>query len=180
MAETIIGRVKEAKLYSVICDEASDASSKEQLTFCLRYVNDDGDICEDFVKFIHCKSGLTGKDLYNEVTEALSSFGLDLRNCRGQRYNGASAVSGHVNGPSALILRKNSKTLYTHCAIHRLNLVIGTSCKISSARNFMDVIKDISDFFNFSPIRTKHLQNFVKKYEQGRKKCKLIDVCRIL
>ena len=49
------------------------------MSFCLRYVNDDGDICEDFLKFIHCKSGLTGKDLYNEVIEELSSFCLDLQ-----------------------------------------------------------------------------------------------------
>ena len=70
------------KFYSIICDEASDASNKQQLSFCLRYVNDDGDIC-DFLKSIHCKSGLTGKDLYNKVTEALSSFCLDLQNCRG-------------------------------------------------------------------------------------------------
>ena len=177
ITETIIGRVKEAKFYSVICDEASDASSKEQFSFCLRYVNDDGDICEDFLKFIHCKSGLTGKDLYNEVTEALTSFGLDLQNCCGQGYDGDGAVSGHFNGLSALILRENSKALYTHCASHRLNLVIGTSCKISTVHNLMDVIKDISYFFNFSPIRAEHLQNFIKKYEQGRTKCKLIDVC---
>ena len=42
----------------------------------------------------------------------------------------------------------------------------------------MDVIKDISYFFNFSPIGAEHLQNFIKKYEHGRTKCKLIDVCR--
>ena len=41
----------------------------------------------------------------------------------------------------------------------------------------MDVIKDISYFFNFSPIRAEHLQNFIKKYEQERTKCKLTDVC---
>ena len=62
MTETIIGRVKEEKFYFVICDEAFHSSNKEQLSFCLRYLNDDGDICEDFLKFIHCKSGLTGKD----------------------------------------------------------------------------------------------------------------------
>ena len=97
------------------------------MSFCLRYVNEDGDICENFLIFIHCKSGLTGKDLYNEVTEALSSFGLKLQNCRGQGYDGAGIVFDHVNGLSALILRENSKALYTHCASHRLNLVIGTS-----------------------------------------------------
>ena len=54
------------------------------MSFCLRYVNDEEDICKDFVKFIHCKSGLTGKYLYNGVTEALASIGLDLRKCRGK------------------------------------------------------------------------------------------------
>ena len=44
------------------------------MLFCLRYVNDNGDIC-DFVKIIHCESVLTGK-IYNEVTEGLHSFGL--------------------------------------------------------------------------------------------------------
>ena len=31
MTETIIGRVKEAKFYSITCDEASDALNNEQL-----------------------------------------------------------------------------------------------------------------------------------------------------
>ena len=77
-----------AKLYSFIYYEASDASNKRQQSFCVRNVNYDGYICKYFVKFIHCKSGLTGKDLYNEVIEALSSFGLDSRNCRAQGCDG--------------------------------------------------------------------------------------------
>ena len=128
--------------------------------FCLRYVNDDGNIC-----FIYCKSGLTAKDLYNKVTEALSSFVPDLGICHGQSYDGGGAVLGNVNRLSALISRENSKALYTHCARRRLNLVIGTSCKILLMRNLMDVIKDISYFFNFYPIKAEHLQNFLKKYE---------------
>ena len=76
-----------------------------------------------------------------EVT--LSSFGLDLQNCRGQIYDGAGAVSGQVNGRSALILRENSKALYTHCASHRSNLAIGKYAKFHVC-NLMDVIKDIS------------------------------------
>ena len=37
------------------------------------------------------------------------------------------------------------------CASHRLNLVIGTSRIILSVRSLMDLIKDISCLFNFSP-----------------------------
>ena len=40
MTETIIGSVKEAKFYYILCDE---------------------DIRQDFVKLIHCKPGLVGK-----------------------------------------------------------------------------------------------------------------------
>ena len=37
------------------------------------------EISKDFLKFIDCKSGITGQDLYNEFTKALSIFGLDLK-----------------------------------------------------------------------------------------------------
>ena len=71
------------------------------------------EISKDFLKFIDCKSGVNGQDLYNEFTEALSIFGLDLQNCRGQGYDSAGAVSGDVNGLSVLILRENSR-LFIH------------------------------------------------------------------
>ena len=75
---------------------------------------DNGDISTNFVNSIYCKSGLTGKDLFNEDPEALSSFDLDLQNCHGQRYDGAGVVSGLINGLPALIFRENSEALYRH------------------------------------------------------------------
>ena len=109
-------------------------------------------------EFVHCKSGLTVTDLFKEVVNTLNKLGLDLKHCRGQGYNGARAVSGVVNGFSALILKENEKALYTNCANHRLNLAISPLCKITSNRNLMNTIKEITYFFNFSPIRSEHLQ----------------------
>ena len=130
------------------------------------------------MKFVHCKSGLTGKDLFKEVVDTLNELGLDLKNCRGQGYDGAGAVSGVVNGLSALILKENEKARYTHCANHRLNLAISTSCKITSIRNLMNTIKEITYFFNFSPIWSEHLQRIIKNASQNKGKTKLFDVCR--
>ena len=39
IAEAIIKRVIDALYFSVLCDEASDTSNKEQLSFCLRHVD---------------------------------------------------------------------------------------------------------------------------------------------
>ena len=58
MTETIINKVKHANFFSVLYDEASDSSNTEQLSFCPRYVDENGDICEDSLKYIHCTVSL--------------------------------------------------------------------------------------------------------------------------
>ena len=45
MTETIVNKFKEAKCLLVLCNEVSDSSNKEQLSFCLRYIDGNSDIC---------------------------------------------------------------------------------------------------------------------------------------
>ena len=177
MTEALINKVKQANFFPVLCDEASDSSNMEQLSFCLRYVDENGNICEDFLKYIHCQYGLTGKDLYNEIISSLQSFNLDIQNCREQGYDGAGAVAGKVNVLAALFLKENPKALYTHCASHRMNLAICSSCDIASVRNLMSTVKDVTYFFKFSPIRADHLEKFILSKEETKKvKTKLLDL----
>ena len=46
--------------------------------FYLRYVVKKDEIWEDFLKFVHCNSGLSGKDLFKEVVGTLNGLGLDI------------------------------------------------------------------------------------------------------
>ena len=62
--------------------------------------------CQDFLKYIHWQSGLTGKDLYHEIISSVESFNVDIQNCRGQGYDGTGAVAGKVNGLAALFLKE--------------------------------------------------------------------------
>ena len=39
ITEKIIKRVNDAQYFSILCDEVSDTSNKEQLSFCLRYMD---------------------------------------------------------------------------------------------------------------------------------------------
>ena len=91
----IITRVKSAKWYSVLADEVTDASNKEQLTIVLRYVDGESQLIrEDFVGFFECDSGITGRSLADKITSSLKSFGLDLQFLRGQGYDGAGNMAG--------------------------------------------------------------------------------------
>ena len=70
ITEKII-EVKRNKFFSIIADEAADCSNKEQLSLVLRFVDDDLNIREDFIQFIHCKWGLSGADLASVILNAL-------------------------------------------------------------------------------------------------------------
>ena len=132
-----------------MADEASDCSNQEQLSFVLRFIDKYGEIREEFLGFLHCELDLSGKALAETILTEIGNLTLDINNCRGQGYDGAASVSGHINGLSAHILRINEKTVYTHCHSHRLNLVVAASCSIQYVRNVLDQIKELYFFFNF-------------------------------
>ena len=58
--DKILAKIRQAKYFSVIADEATDVSNDEQLSISIRYV-DDGTPTEVFVAFYECVTGVTGR-----------------------------------------------------------------------------------------------------------------------
>ena len=172
ITELVVRKIKENQFFSILADEASDCSNQEQLSLVIRYVDGDCVIREEFLGFLYCGLGLSGKALAETVLD-----GLNFRNCSGQGYDGAAAFSGHINGLSANICKINSKAIYTYCHSHCLNLVIGASCNIQCVRNVFDQIKEISYFFKFSEHQQKILINSIKEHAPDSQKNKLSDFC---
>ena len=162
ITKLVVRKKKENLFFSILTDEASDCSNQEQLSLVIKYVESDCVIREEFLGFLHCGLGLSSKD---------------IRNCRGQGFDGVAAVSGHINGLSVHICKINSKAIYTHCHSHRLNLVIGASCNIQCVKNVFDQIEEISYFFKFSEPRQKMLINSIKEHAPDSQKKKLPDFC---
>ena len=103
--ENLLQEIKKSQYYLVIADEASDRSNKEQMLLDLRFVDKNFDVREEFLGFLHCKSGLSGKILSEKLLGAISELKLDINDCRGQGYDGAAAVSGTKNGMAAHICK---------------------------------------------------------------------------
>ena len=128
--------------------------------------------------FLHCNLGLSGKALAETVLNGIANLTLDIQNCHGQGYDGASSVSGYINGLSAQIICINEKAIYTHCHSHQLNLEVAASCNIQIVRNVLDQIKELSYFFNYSEPRQKILDACIENYAPNSSKKKLKDICR--
>ena len=47
-----------------------------------------------------------------------------LTQCRGQAYNGAANMAGHLNGLAVCLQSEEHRMLYVHCMTHCLNLCL--------------------------------------------------------
>ena len=100
----MVADVKESKYYTILADETTDYSLKEQIGLIFRFVDKSSTIREEFVSILECSYGLSGQSLFKTIKEFLDSNGIDISDCRGQSYDGA----GKNQGLTAHVFRINS------------------------------------------------------------------------
>ena len=89
-----------------------------------RSVDKNVDVRKEFLGYLDCKSGLSGKASSETLWGAISELKLDINDCGEQGYDGAAAVSWSKNGMPVHTLKETPKAIYTHCFSRRLNLSI--------------------------------------------------------
>ena len=150
---TVVSKIKAAKCYSILADETTDISSSKQLTLCCRYFDDDAKkVCEDFLEFVPVYD-VTGVGLAKVILNKVTQLSLDPNKIVGQGYDGAAAMSGHLNGVRAHISSKYPKALYVYCSAHSLNLAVSKSCSVPLLRNSLGTIGSVCTFLRSSPQR---------------------------
>ena len=68
----IANEVKKAKYYSVTVNSTPDVTKVDQLTFIIKYVQDDGTIVEMFLKFIDSKGQNDAESIANHILRTLT------------------------------------------------------------------------------------------------------------
>uniref|UniRef100_A0A1X7TFQ6 DUF4371 domain-containing protein n=1 Tax=Amphimedon queenslandica TaxID=400682 RepID=A0A1X7TFQ6_AMPQE len=173
---TIINEVKQAMFYSIIGDEVTDAENKEELSLVLRYVFNEK-INEVFVDFIEVER-ITGEVLGKAILQWLRSHGISVMHMRGQCYDGASNMSGARSGCKAVVQQDAPLAKYFHCAAHRLNLAVVSSCSIQAFRNVESCLGELARFFAYSAKRQRLLDEAIEMDHSVPQAKKLKDVCR--
>ncbi len=83
--------------YSVIGDEATDMSYKEQLNISIRWVDEAYEIYEDPVGLFNLPN-TTSETLFTVVKDVLIRCSLPLSLCRGQAFDWAANMQGKRSG----------------------------------------------------------------------------------
>ena len=105
---------------------------------------------------------ITGEVLTAMIREALDKYGLNLGDCRGQGYDGATNMSG-VSGVQGRIIADNPKATYVHCNSHVLNLCIVQACSLQPIRIMNAAVTETAKFFENSFKRQNFLEKIIDK-----------------
>ena len=139
--------------FSIMADKCTDKANKEQFTVCLRWAGKDLEDYEDFIGLYKVDS-ITADLLTFHIKDALLCLNVQLSQCRGQCYDGASNMSGIRSGVSTQITKEKKRAVYTHCYANALNLAIGETIKrFKVCCDALDVAFEISKLINFSQKR---------------------------
>ena len=94
-----------ASFFSVQVDDTTDINQTSQCSVILRFVNQDGDLVERFLGFHDVSADRTSETLFNFVDNILQPFDYEHK-LVGQCYDGASVMSGNLNGLHKKISKK--------------------------------------------------------------------------
>ena len=147
----LLGEIREAAMYSLIADEATDVSHQEQLCISIRWVDSSFNIHEAPIELIRVPR-TDSATLTSLIKDCLVRCVLLLSQCRGQAYDGASNMSGHISGVAARIQEIEPTAVYVHCLAHSTNLCLQTvGRKITAIREALDLTMELAQFIHFSP-----------------------------
>lgn len=161
----------------MLADETTDIARIEQMSLCVRYIDQtEGKLREDFLLFVPA-SDITGQGLSSLILNKLKQNGVDCETMVSQGYDGASAMSGHLHGAQAYIRAQYPMALYVHCSALSLKLVLADSCSVSAIRNCMGTIQAVGPFFWSSPQRNQVLKDMITKHLPRSRCTTLVAMC---
>ena len=158
--------IRDSACYTIMADECTDKSNKEQFTICMRWVGEDLQDHEDLIGLYEVDS-IDAKSLVHAIRDTLLRMGLSLSLCRGQCYDGASNMSGSKGGVAAQLLAEEKRAVYTHCYAHGLNLTVGKTLKESKVCcDALDTAFEICKLIKFSPKRNAAFDRIKSQTEE--------------
>ncbi len=147
----LVNEIRSAGAFSIIVDESQDISHQEQVSFCVRFVDDEFRPQELFLGF-HSTESTTAENLAKLVIDTMVRLNLPIDMLRGQCYDGASNMAGRYNGVQQIIKDQQPKAIFIHCAAHRMNLAT-LAAATTELKNYLNEVSSLIEFIKASPKR---------------------------
>ena len=126
--QKILVSIHTSPFLSLMVDEATDISNKEQLTIVIWHVNDNFIVFEEFLGLYHLTATDAGS-IVAVIKDVQLWLQIPLSKLRGQCYDGCSTMAGKKAGVAAMIQQEEARAIFTHSYGHALNLSVSDTIK---------------------------------------------------
>ena len=99
---------------TIMADEVTDASNREQVIVCLRWTDEQFEAREEFIG-LHKVDQIDSDTIFAVSKDTLLRMNLKIENCRGQCYDGAANMTGAKKGVAIQLRQTKPRALLTHC-----------------------------------------------------------------
>lgn len=111
----VAAHIREDGFFSIMVDETTDQSNREQVVIVIRHVDSDLNVQEEFIGLCMVPS-IDAATLTSVILDTLVRMNISLSKCRGQCYDGASNMSGAKKSVAANITKQEPRaTLLWTC-----------------------------------------------------------------
>ena len=98
---SIVDECNSSNFWSIMADETTDVSTKEQVSVCARYIRKTHqrglEVCEEFLGFSSVAVA-NAETITSSIVSLVEGSGLIMDHLVGKGFDGASTMSGHVSG----------------------------------------------------------------------------------
>ena len=113
--------------YSILADESSDVSKKEQLSFSARICNDNYEVSENFVGIYECSQGISSDALLRYTKDILLRCGMNGERMTAMSFDGAAAMKALARLLKADV---EPNDIFIHCFAHCNELIVKDAMKL--------------------------------------------------
>ncbi|KAL4119236.1 hypothetical protein QTP88_012077 [Uroleucon formosanum] len=145
----MFNEIQRVNYVSIQADETTDVSCRSQMSIIFRYVVEQK-IVERFIGFFDVLKNKTASGLADIILSEINKWKIGNK-IMCQTYDGASVMSGEKSGVQFRIRQIYPNTLFIHCYVHQLNLVLLHGAKtLKSVKLFICSLTMFHTFFSRS------------------------------
>ena len=171
LKESALVRIRDSPFIGIMTDESLDIATNKKLILFCRIIHK-GELRVEFCANISIADG-KAETLYNCILDWLQNVGLGINKVSGFGSDGASVMTGRLNGVGVKLKSDNPRIIHIWCAAHRLALVSYWAAKrVPYLATVNEMLIAIFNFYQYSACRYHKVRELQKLLGQKVKRFK--------
>lgn len=155
----IVRDIEKSPYIGLIADGTTDVNGMEQFSISVQYLDVQSFAVHNAFVGMYNPSSSTADALTAAIVDVLLRLNISLDKLRGHSFDGASNMSGRLNGVQAQLKTMQPKSVFVHCVNHSLDLALQEiASDVPLIRNSLTLVKDCANVFRESAKRKQKLQ----------------------